>query len=56
MAQPLLVSILYKLSRLEARSRLDSGIGRLWPELNALLSGLDYYWEEDALHFSASSM
>ena len=29
MSQPLLVSIPHRLDRLEARSRLDSGIGRL---------------------------
>jgi hypothetical protein len=46
MSQPLLVSIPHKLGRLEARRRLDSGIGRLQPELNALLNGLDYRWKE----------
>ena len=56
MSQPLLVSIPHKLGRLEARRRLDSGIGRLRTELNALLSGLDYHWEGDILNFSASAM
>src|SRR5438128_7879783 len=56
MSQPLLVSIPHRLGRLEARRRLDSGIGRLRPELGALLSGLDYHWEGDTLNFVASAM
>jgi putative polyhydroxyalkanoic acid system protein len=55
-SQPLFVSIPHRLGRLEARRRLDSGIGRLRPELNALLSGLDYHWEGDTLNFVASAM
>jgi len=56
MSQPLLVSIPHRLGRLEARRRLDSGVGRLRLELNALLSGLDYRWEGDTLNFVASAM
>src|SRR6266436_6363277 len=56
MTQPLLVSIPHTLGRSEARRRLDSGIGRLRPELGALLSGLDYHWEGDTLNFIASAM
>src|SRR6266404_8892232 len=56
MSQPLMVSIPQRLGRLEARRRLDSGIGRLQPELNALLSGLEYHWEGDTLNFVASAM
>jgi hypothetical protein len=56
MSQPLLISIPHRLGRLEARHRVDSGIGRLRPELNALLSGLDYRWEGDTLNFAASAM
>src|SRR6202023_1491282 len=56
MSQPLLVSIPHRLGRSEARRRLDSGVGRLRPELNALLSGLDYHWEGDTLNFVASAM
>ncbi len=56
MAQPLLVSIPHRLGRSEARRRLDSGIGRLRPELGALLSGLDYHWEGHTLNFIASAM
>src|SRR6266850_206151 len=56
MSQPLLVFIPHRLGRLEARRRLDSGIGRLRSELNALLSGLDYHWEGDTLNFAASAM
>ena len=56
MSQPLMVSIPHKLGRLEARRRVDSGVGRLRPELNALLSGLDYHWEGDTLNFVASAM
>ena len=56
MSQPLLVSIPHRLGRLEARRQVDSGIGRLRPELNALLSGLDYRWEGDTLNFAASAM
>jgi hypothetical protein len=56
MSQPLLVSIPHRLGRLEARRRLDSGLGRLGSELNALLSGLDYHWEGDTLNFVASAL
>ena len=56
MPQPLLVSIPHKLGQQEARRRLDSGIGRLRSDLNALLSGLDYHWEGDTLNFVASAM
>src|ERR1700732_1936392 len=56
MSQPLLVSIPHSLGRLEARRRLDRGLGRLRLELNALLSGLDYRWEGDTLNFAASAM
>ena len=56
MFQPLLVSIPHRLGRPEARRRLDSGIGRLRPELSALLSGLDYHWEGDTLNFVASAL
>ncbi|HWX27094.1 MAG TPA: polyhydroxyalkanoic acid system family protein [Steroidobacteraceae bacterium] len=56
MSQPLLVLIPHRLGRPEARRRLDSGVGRLRSELNALLSGLDYHWEGDTLNFVASAM
>jgi Putative polyhydroxyalkanoic acid system protein (PHA_gran_rgn) len=56
MTQPLLVSIPHRLGRLEARRRLDSGIDRLRPELNALLSGLEYHWAGDTLNFVASAV
>jgi len=56
MSQPLIVSIPHKLGRQEAKRRLDTGIGRLRPELGALVSGLDYRWEGDALNFNASAM
>jgi hypothetical protein len=55
-AIPLIVLIPQKLGRQEARRRLDSGISRLQPELSAILSGLDYHWENDTLHFIASAM
>jgi hypothetical protein len=56
MTQPLIVSIPHRLGRQEAKRRLDSGIGRLRPELGAFVSGLDYYWEGDTLNFNASAM
>ena len=56
MSQPLLVSIPHRLGRLEARRRLDSGLGRLRSELSALLSGLDYHWEGETLSFVASAL
>ena len=56
MPRPLIVSIPQKLGRQEARRRLDSGINRLKPELGAILSGLDYHWDKDTLHFTASAM
>ena len=56
MSQPLLVSIPHRLGRLEARRRLDNGIGRLRSELSSLLSGLDYHWQNDTLHFTGTAM
>jgi len=56
MSQPLIVSIPHRLGRQEARRRLDRGIGRLRPELGALVNGLDYSWEGDTLNFNASAM
>jgi hypothetical protein len=56
MPQPLIVSIPHRLGRQEAKRRLDSGIGRLRPELGALVNALDYSWEGDTLNFIASAM
>jgi putative polyhydroxyalkanoate system protein len=56
MPQPLIVSIPHSLGRQEAKQRLDSGIGRLRPELGAFVSALDYSWEADTLNFTASAM
>jgi hypothetical protein len=56
MSQPLIVSIPHRLGRQEAKRRLDVGIGRLRPELGALVSSLDYSWEGDTLNFNASAM
>lgn len=56
MSQPLIVSIPHRLGREEAKRRLDSGIGGIRPELGALVSALDYSWQEDRLNFRASAM
>lgn len=56
MSQPLIVSIPHRLGRQEAKRRLDTGIGRLRPELGALVSALDYSWQGDTLNFNASAM
>jgi putative polyhydroxyalkanoic acid system protein len=56
MSQPLIVSIPHRLGRQEAKSRLDSGIGRIGPELAGLVSTLDHRWEEDTLNFTAVAM
>jgi Putative polyhydroxyalkanoic acid system protein (PHA_gran_rgn) len=56
MSQPLIVSIPHRLGRQEAKRRLDAGIGRLRPELGALLNTLDYDWSDDTLNFRASAM
>jgi hypothetical protein len=56
MSQPLTVSIPHKLGRQEAKRRLDSGIGRMRPELSALVSSLDYNWDGDDLNFRAVAM
>ena len=56
MSQPIIVSIPHRLGRQEAKHRLDSGIGRLRPELAGLVSALDYSWDGDRLNFSASAM
>ncbi|HYZ42023.1 MAG TPA: polyhydroxyalkanoic acid system family protein [Stellaceae bacterium] len=56
MPQPLIVSIPHTLGRQEAKHRLDSGIGRLRPELGAFVSTLDYSWEADTLYFTATAL
>jgi hypothetical protein len=56
MSQPLVVSIPHRLGRLEAKRRLDSGIGRLRPELAGLVNTLDYSWDDDRLNFNVSAM
>jgi hypothetical protein len=56
MPQPLSVSIPHQLGRQEAKRRLDSGIGRIRPELGALVNSLDYSWDQDRLNFRASAM
>jgi hypothetical protein len=56
MPRPLTVSIPQRLGRQEARRRLDAGITRLDTELGAILSGLDYHWQNDILHFAGTAM
>ena len=56
MTQPLIISIPHRLGREEAKRRVDSGIGRLRPELSAFVSGLDYHWEGDTVNLTASAM
>jgi Putative polyhydroxyalkanoic acid system protein (PHA_gran_rgn) len=56
MSQPLIVSIPHRLGRQEAKRRVDSGIGRLRPELGVFVSALDYSWDEDTLNFNAAAM
>ena len=56
MSQPLVVSIPHKLGRQEAKRRLDSGLGRIGPELAGLVGTLDYHWAEDTLNFRAVAM
>ena len=55
-SRPLIVVVPHRLGRQEARRRLGSGIDSLQGELSALLSGLDYHWEQDTLNFTASAM
>ena len=54
--EPLVVSIPHRLGREEAKRRLDAGIGRLGPELGAVVGGLDYSWNEDTLNFRGAAM
>jgi hypothetical protein len=56
MTQSLIVSIPHRLGRQEAKRRLDSGIGRIGPELAGLVSNLDHSWQEDTLNFRAMAM
>jgi hypothetical protein len=56
MSQPVIVSIPHRLGRPEAKRRLDSGIGRIGPELAGLISTLDHSWVEDTLNFRAVAM
>jgi Putative polyhydroxyalkanoic acid system protein (PHA_gran_rgn) len=54
--QPLIVSVPHRLGREEAKRRVDAGIGRLGPELGAVVGGLDYSWSADTLNFRAAAM
>jgi hypothetical protein len=54
--QPLIVSIPHRLSREEAKRRIDTGIARVRPELGAFVNALDYRWQADTLHVSAQAM
>jgi hypothetical protein len=56
MSQPLIVSIPHRLGRQEAKRRLDSGIGRIRPELAGLVNSLDYRWDGDSLNFRAAAL
>jgi hypothetical protein len=56
MSQPVIVSIPHKLGREEAKRRLDSGIGRLRPELGALVTSLNCSWDADILTFRVEAM
>ena len=56
MSQPLVVSIPHRLGRQEARRRLESGIGRIRPELAGLVNTLDYSWDGDNLNFHTVAM
>ena len=56
MSQPLIVSIPHNLGRQEAKRRLDSGVGRLGPELAGVVTTLDHSWVEDTLNFRAVAM
>jgi hypothetical protein len=56
MSQPLVVSIPHRLGLQEARRRLDSGIGRIRPELAGLVNTLDYSWDGDNLNFRTVAM
>jgi hypothetical protein len=56
MSQPLIVSIPHQLGRQEAKRRLDSGVGRIGPELRGLVSTLNHSWESDTLNFRAVAM
>jgi Putative polyhydroxyalkanoic acid system protein (PHA_gran_rgn) len=54
--QPLILSIPHRLGRQEAKRRVDAGVGRLGPELGAVVGGLDYSWNADTLNFRAAAM
>ena len=54
--QPLVVSIPHRVGRQEAKRRVDAGVSRLGPELDAVVGGLDYSWNADTLNFRAAAM
>lgn len=56
MTEPLVILIPHRLGRAEARSRLDTGIARLRPELAQYVSALDLDWEGDRLNFRARAV
>lgn len=56
MSEPLVISIPHRLGRAEAKRRLDSGIGRLRPELARYVTTLDLDWQGDRLGFRARAL
>ncbi|HEX3952149.1 MAG TPA: polyhydroxyalkanoic acid system family protein [Stellaceae bacterium] len=54
--EPLTVTISHRLGRVEARRRLDNGIGAIRKEAAQYVRSLDYTWEGDRLDFRASVM
>lgn len=51
MSKPIVVSIPHELGRLEARRRLDEGLGQLTSQIGAV-GNLTRTWEGDTLRFS----
>ena len=55
MSKPVVVSIPHELGRLEARRRIDEGVGRLTSQIGAV-GEIQRAWEGDTLRFSLQAL
>ena len=56
MATPVIVNIPHDLGRVEARRRLERGMGQLREQIAGKAVGFEERWDGDTLHFSAGAL
>ena len=54
--EPIVVTVSHRLGRVEAKRRIDNGLGSIRAEVAPLVRSLDYGWHGDRLDFRASVM